>query len=294
MHFIKVAILFIFASATGKLKNMRKLFTLLLAVLLTASTASAQFCYTRLGIGISGSISSNRDLLYSYTSSGSGLTAKVVPLGLGRGFTGVAAFGFKPSKYIGLELGISEFIGLPRYADSLVNFPGGTNAEALIKGNMLSILPAIVISPGFEHIDPYARLGVAIGIRPRMYGQMTFTQASTNPPNEYKLLREYYGGVAVGLNAAMGVSWIVNDLISLYAEFTFTSINYTPKYSELIQYERNGVDELSTLTVKQTKTEYYNSINLNENVPDTSPDKELKKTIPFSNAGLAFGIAFHF
>jgi hypothetical protein len=273
---------------------MKKSLTLLICALILGFTTNAQFYYTRIGVAVTGSISSNRDLLYSYTSSGSGQTAHAVPVGLGRGFTGTAAFGFKPSKYIGLEIGISEFVGFPRYADSIVNFPGGTNAEAAFKGNMLSILPAVVISPGFEKIDPYARLGLVIGIRPRIYGQMTYTQASTNPPNEYKVIREYYGNAAIGLNAAMGVNWTISDLISLYAEFTFTSISYAPNYSEIILYDKNGVDQLSTLTVKQTKTEYYNSITLNEDIPDTSPNKELKKSIPFSNAGLSFGIAFHF
>lgn len=273
---------------------MKKSFPILIVLIMIGNLAHSQFFYTRIGVGITGSIAANRGMLYSYSNDGSTTTVYAVPVGLGRGFTGSAVFGFKPNKYFGLELGISEFLGLARTGDSVSHFPGGGNLESKIRGNMFSLLPAIVISPGLKHVDPYARLGMVIGIRPTILATADYSQASTNPPNEYHMVRQYYGNIAVGLNAAMGVNWTVNNLISLYAEFTFTSINYNPNYSEVIHFEKNGVDELSTLTVKQTKTEYYNSLNPNEQIPDTSPDKAFKLSIPFSSAGLAFGIAFHF
>jgi hypothetical protein len=254
----------------------------------------AQDFYTRLGVGVSAGISSNLDLLYSYSNTGSGRQVTVVPVGFGRGFTGVAAFGYNVSKYVSLEFGVSQFMGLPKFADSVMKFPGGTAGQAKVKGNMLSLQPAIVIRPGFKDIDPYARIGFILGIRPRVNATADFTNASTNPPQESEAIRQYYGGVAAGLNAALGVSWTINSLVSLYAECNFSSINYSPKYSEVISYEKNGVDQLSTLSVKQTKTEYYNNVRPDEEIPETSPDKALRKSLPFSNAGIAFGILFHF
>jgi hypothetical protein len=254
----------------------------------------AQNFYTRLGIGVSGGISSNLDLLYSYSNTGSGLQVTVVPVGFGRGFTGVAAFGYKPSKFISLEFAVSQFMGLSKIADSIMKFPGGSAVQAKVKGNMLSLNPAIVISPGFEDINPYARIGFILGIRPVVNATADFTNASVYPAEESQAVRQYYGGVAAGLNAALGVSWSVSSLISLYAECGFSSINYSPLYSEVVFYEKNGVDQLSTLTVKQTKTEYYNNIRPDEEIPETSPDKQLRKSLPFSNAGINFGIVFHF
>jgi|CryBogDrversion2_1035201.scaffolds.fasta_scaffold00666_4 Outer membrane protein beta-barrel domain len=273
---------------------MKKTIPFLFILMFLSPLAEAQFYYARLGFGISGSISNNRDLLYSYSNDGSTRSVTAVPLGLGRGITGIAAFGYKPSKYIGIEIGLSEFVGLPRIADSVANVPGGTNVEARVKGNMLCLTPAVVISPGFEKVDPYARIGLVIGLRPTINATVTYTRGGVNPPEEYKIVRQYYGNIALGLNAAMGVAWNITDLISLYAEFDFTSINYSPNYSDVILYQKNGVDQLSTLTVKQTKTEYHNSINPDEKIADTSPDQALKKTLPFSNAGMTFGITFHF
>ena len=273
---------------------MKKTLLFLFILMIMSQLAQAQFYYARLGFGVSGAISSNRDLLYSYSSNGSTRSVTAVPLGLGRGITGIAAFGFKPSKYIGIEIGLSEFVGLPKIADSVTDLPGGYSVEARVKGNMLCLTPAVVISPGFEKVDPYARIGLVIGLRPTINATVTYEKGSVNPPEEYKMVRQYYGNVALGLNAAMGVNWNINDLISLFAEFNFTSINYSPNYSEVTLFEKNGVDQLSTLTVKQTKTEYHNSINPDEQIADTSPNQELKKTLPFSNAGLFFGITFHF
>jgi hypothetical protein len=273
---------------------MKKPLLILVFCLSLAGLTQAQNFYTRLGVGVSGGISSNLDILYSYSNTGSGRQVTVVPVGFGRGFTGSVAFGYTPSKYIGIEFGISEFIGLPKIADSVMKFPGGSAVEARIKGNMLALNPAIVLRPGFAGIDPYARIGFILGIRPVVNATADFTNASTNPPQESEAIRQFYGGVAAGLNAALGVTWSVSTVISLYAECNFSSINYSPKYSEVIFYEKNGVDQLPSLTVKQTKTEYYNNIRPDEEIPETNPDKQLRKSLPFSNAGLAFGIQFKF
>jgi hypothetical protein len=273
---------------------MKKHLLTLLLILTFAGLAEAQSFYTRLGVGVGPGIANNLDMLYSYSNDGTNRMVTVMPLGLGRGFTGVAAFGYQPSKYIGLEFGISQFLGFPKIADSVVNLPGGTSGEVRVTGTMLSLLPAIVIRPGLGDVDPYARVGFILGIRPTINATAEVTNASTNPPEEAEAIRHLYGGVAAGLNAALGISWAVNDLVSLYAEGSFSSISYSPRYGELVKYEVNGVDQLPEMTVKEKETEYYSNINPDEVIPDTSPNKELRKSLPFSNASFNFGIIFKF
>jgi hypothetical protein len=218
----------------------------------------------------------------------------VVPVGFGTGFTGVAAFGYAPSKYVSLEFGMSQFIGFPNIADSIIKVPGGSSVQAKIKGNMLALMPSIVLSPGLENLNPYARIGFILGIRPTVNATVDAVNGSTNPVEEIQAVRHFYGGVAAGMNGAMGVTWAIDPMISLYAELSFSSINYSPRSSEVVLYEKNGVDQLSTLTVKETKTEYYSNVYPDEQIPDTSPDKALRKSLPFSNAGMNFGIIFKF
>lgn len=273
---------------------MKKLLLIILFAMAFNGMSYAQSFYTRLGVGVGPGIANNLDMLYSYSNDGTNRMVTVMPLGLGRGFTGVAAFGFQPSKYIGLEFGISQFLGFPKIADSVVRLPGGTSGEVRVTGTMLSLLPAIVIRPGLGDVDPYARVGFILGIRPAINATAEVTNAGTNPPEEAEAVRHFYGGVAAGLNAALGISWTVSDLVSLYAEGSFSSISYSPRYSEVVKYDINGVDQLPTMTVKQKETEYYSNINPDEVIPDTSPDKELRKSLPFSNASFAFGIIFKF
>ncbi len=71
------------------------------------------------------------------------------------------------SQYIGIELGINEFIGLNKNVKySYTSTSGSSSSEAQISGMMLQIVPAIVITPGLEKVNPYARLGMIAGILP--------------------------------------------------------------------------------------------------------------------------------
>lgn len=280
-------------SKTNYIPMKKQIYLALLFLVLCGATRAQNF-YVRLGVGVSGGISSNLDLLYSYSGDASHRMVSVVPLSLGRGFTGVAAFGYRPSKYVAFELGISQFLGFPKEADSVISMPGSWATEATVTGTMLALNPAIVLSPGFRYINPYARIGFILGIRPTINATGESYNASTYPTEDSKAIRHFYGGVAAGLNAALGVSWKVNKTIGLFAEFAFSALNYSPRYSEITYYEYNGVDQLSSLTLKQKKTEYYSNIDPDEEIPDTSPDKQLRKSIPFSNAGANIGITFNF
>lgn len=273
---------------------MKKRLCLIASGILFVMAVQAQFYYARLGVGVSAGTSSNLDLLYSYSTSSAGRMVTVVPVGFGRGFTGVAAFGFSPTKNISLELGISQLVGFPKYADSVVRLPGGATNEAFVKGNMLSLVPAVVIKPGFEKVDPYARIGFILGIRPVVNATAEYTNSSVNPAEEYTMVRHFYGGVAAGFSGALGVNYYISDLVTFFAEVSFNSINYSPKRSEVILFEKNGEDMLYTLTEKQKKTEYYNNVYPDEQIPDTSPNKALRKSLPFSNAGINFGVMFNF
>jgi hypothetical protein len=158
---------------------MKKLFLILIFAMALHAMSYAQSFYARLGVGVGPGIANNLDMLYSYSNDGSNRMVTVMPLGLGRGFTGTAAFGYNPSKYIGLEFGISQFLGFPKIADSVAKLPGGTSGEVRVTGNMLSLLPAIVIRPGLGDVDPYARLGFILGIRPTINATAEVTNPST-------------------------------------------------------------------------------------------------------------------
>ncbi|MCK9422333.1 MAG: outer membrane beta-barrel protein [Bacteroidales bacterium] len=272
---------------------MKKIFFLVLLGTMLAGVVNAQKFYTRLGIGLSGGTTSNLDMLYKYTTDGNKETIEVVPVDLGSGFTGTVGFGYMVKKYLGFELSVSEFIGFPNLGDSIMKFPGGYNVTARLTGNMLNITPAIVITAGLEKVNPYARFGLVIGVLPNMYGRIEATQA-TNPPNDIVMIKKFYGGVALGYNAALGVDFNISKVVSLYAEAAFQGITWSPFYADITKYTVNGNDHLADLTTFQKQTEYYSKLQLNAYVSPDVPKKELRKTYSFDNAGITLGVRFKF
>lgn len=245
-------------------------------------------------MGLSLGTSYTLDLLYKYTEDANGRTLRVEPVDLGSGFSGTAAFGIMPGRYVGFELAISDFNGFINRGDSTVKLFGGTNAEASIKANVLSLIPSVVITAGLDKINPYARLGISIGVLPAMYYRYESYQPTTNPPKDIEAVERYSAGVALGFQATGGVTFRLGKVIGLFIEMNFTGISYAPKKSELIRYSLNGEDQLPTMNTKQRETLYFSKLNLDEEIPDTSPDKKLLESFSLNSLGACFGVVFRF
>jgi len=272
---------------------MKRILLSLVSVMLLASVANSQGFYARVGVGLSGGTTCNLDMLYKYTNDGTTRKIEVVPVDLGSGFTGAASVGYMVKKYFGFELSISQFLGFSNVGDSIMRIPGAMNATAKISGSMLSVIPAVVITAGLDKVNPYARFGIVLGVMPRIYGRYEATQ-TTNPPTDIVIWKQFYGGMALGFNATAGVDFNLSKVVNFFVEATFNGITWSPNYSEIVTWTKNGVDELPTKNAKEIKTKYYSTIDLNEQIPDTNPDKKLRSTYPFNNAGVSFGVKFKF
>ncbi len=276
---------------------MKKTFILVLCTILFTGYSNAQKSqkfYARVGIGVAAGTSNSLDMLYKYTNDGVNQTLKIQPVDLGSGFNGTAAFGFMPSKYVGFEIAISDFFGFPNFGDSIVKMPGGTTTYAAIKVNVLSVIPSVVITAGLDKVNPYARFGVVLGVYPVMRNFYEADQPTVNPPKKIEAILEYTGGIALGFSATGGVTFKINKLISLYAELNYIGMSFAPTESELTKFTVDGVNQLTTLNTKQRETLYVTKLNLNEKIPDTSPNKELLKNYPLNSVGASFGVMFKF
>lgn len=273
---------------------MKKILFMLLISFVAMNTAQAQKFYARLGIGGGISTSSSFDMLYKYETDGSSRTISIVPVGLGSGFNGSASFGYMFSKYVGIDLSLNGFLGVPTSGDSVVQLLGGTQAGIKVAGALISVTPGVVITAGLDKVNPYARFGLQIGALPLMFARYTSENASVNPAQKTEATNGYYGGVALGYMATGGCDFRLSKLINLFAELTFAHATWSPSYSEIIEYTVNGEDKLSTLTVHQKKTDFVDKINSNTIPSANTPKQALRKTIPFSTASLNFGIKFRF
>ena len=248
--------------------------------------------YIQLGLGGGVSTASSFDMLYKYSGDGANSKISVVPVGLGNGFNGSLAFGYWFNKYLAVEISVSEFLGLPTEGDSVINLIGASNATVKVRGSMLSVTPAIVISAGLEKINPYARFGLLVGALPYMITKYNEDNASTNPPLAKEIYNQYYGGVALGYTAAGGVSFNFTRLLSFFVELQFSHATWSPDHSEIMKYTVNGEDKLSGLTPWQKQADFVWERYTKGTIDMSQPRQELRKTYPFSTASINIGLKF--
>lgn len=215
--------------------------------------------------------------------------SEVKPMSLGLGFDAGLNLGYMFNKNVGIELGASYLIGGKNKFK--YTYSDGTE-EVFYKASMIRIIPAVVIAAGFETIDPYAKFGALIGFGSFKYeSEGTYDDAfrSTMATEEvYKV--KYKGGVAFGFYAALGANYNLSEKLALFAELNLESMSYAPTKGEITEYTIDGVDQLGSMDVKDKEWEFVKEINYDENIPDTSPDKELKEKYPFSSIGLNLGV----
>jgi hypothetical protein len=88
-----------------------------------------------------------------------------VDLAFGKGINFGGAIGYKFNKYVGTELNVSYLLG----GTTKTKYSSTTSASSIsfnsdYSATMLSFIPSIVITPGFEKINPYTRFGLIIGL----------------------------------------------------------------------------------------------------------------------------------
>jgi hypothetical protein len=270
---------------------------------------NAQKAYIRLGVGGGIGLKQygpvithdpaggyNIDLWADETRTSSSDNLECKSLGLGGGLNANLAFGYMLSDYIGIELGVNQFIGLSKKINySSSNSYGDYTMEAKVSGMMLQVVPAIVITPGLEKINPYARLGMIIGVLPSIIEKTNSTDTyigeqlkatTTTTIDKIKLS----GGIAAGFTAAGGVAFNLGEKLDFFTELVFNGITYAPSKGKYKEWTVDGVDVLASATTKQKEWTYEKKYNESEVIPNGNPDKQPKMSINFSNVELNIGI----
>jgi hypothetical protein len=195
---------------------------------------------------------------------------------------------------VGGELGINEFIGLAKKTHSTNNTSSSSSTtDNKISGMMLQIVPAIVIKAGLEKINPYARLGMIVGVLPSITIDSKNSSTSSggsraSTSQEFKL--KLSGGVAVGFTAAGGVAYNISDMLSLYGELVYNGISYSPAKGIYKKYTVDGNDKLATMTTKEKETTFVKKFDASETISDDSPSKTPKISFTFSDVLLNVGV----
>jgi hypothetical protein len=263
---------------------------LIIGLLLIGMSIQAQKAYVRAGLGAAVSTSANMAREYNSSSTSSTLTSKKA--GLGTGLPFVIAPGYKFNEHFGVELGINYFYGFTIKEKN----EGYSSSENKYHGQMLSLVPAFIMTFSVDKIHPYARLGLILGV---MNSVVYKSHQTSNPElkaaaTEIDSKSKDYGGIAIGAQAALGTDYAISDKISLFGEIQVDGISYAPKHGKYLEYSQNGVDVMGDRTEKQNKWDYKKEIDFSQAMPDDQPDQVARVNHRFGNVGLVVGVKFNF
>jgi hypothetical protein len=259
---------------------------------LIAGNIFAQGAYVSANIGYGFMASSanlnNGDYLdfYNYTSGSNSATYEQVNVSLGKGLNFGGTIGYMFNKNIGAELGISYLMGGKSKAKD--SYSGGTT-DYTLSSKMLRINPCLVLTAGLEKINPYARFGLVIGKGSVKY---EYNDNDDGDISIYKMKLD--GGMALGLTAAIGATYSLNDKMSLFGELNMVNLSYAPKQGEITEATYNGIDELPNMTTSDKKIDFVDSYTeqFETNPPDSEPTQMLKYKLPYGSFGINFGVRF--
>jgi hypothetical protein len=265
------------------------------------SSPTGLYVKATFGIGIGLTPATMTQTKTTMVTEGSTTTiADAIKVNLGTGLPLGISAGYKFDDHYGVELGIDYFSGFSTSkTDSRTTISGGQSstdeAKTKVSASMLSITPSFVMQTEWGKVFPYARIGAEIGVvnnYKTVYSGVTYLFKSSAPTGDETT--KDYGGITIGVKAAVGVEYPITDLISLFGEIQARAISFSPKHGKVTKYTVNGQDELSTLTTKQSKWDFEKSIDSSVAPSADQPNQVLRVTHSLSNVALAIGVKFNF
>ncbi|WP_394759392.1 outer membrane beta-barrel protein [Flavobacterium sp.] len=231
---------------------------------------------------------------YNGTSTTTSDSFELVKLSLGKGLNFSGQFGYMFNKNVGAEIGVGYLIGSETTAtNSDINSFNSNTSTNTLKANQIQIKPTLVIAAGFEKINPYAKIGLVMGMSKTMYTNNEIDTNSFGTDITY-MEAEMTGGLMLGFRASAGLNYALNDKISLFAELTSINGKIKPTKGEITTYTENGVNVLPDFTYNDSHFEFIDEGTFTGPEPDSVAQKALRPNFSASSLGLNFGVAFHF
>lgn len=262
---------------------------ILFVLILATSRVYGQGGYLNINAGYGFQMSSgNLGNFYNFSTTNSSNTYKQINLSLGKGFNFGGAIGYMFNKNIGSEIGISYLVGAKSKAQDI--YVGG-QTDYKLSARMLRINPSLVISSGYNLINPYAKIGLLIGSG-SVFEELVDNDGGDLTEGKIKM----NGGVALGANASLGVLCKLSKRFYFFGELNMVNMSYAPTKGKLTEATLNGVDILSDMTTSEKETDYVDSYTESQSNPqlDSQPTKSLKVKMPFGSVGAILGLRICF
>lgn len=278
-------------------KNILFAFATLIAVSAHAQRPEKQSSvYVRAGIGYAMPLGGSYTFVGGMPMNGTGteLTASpgsysfdVQKASFGSGVSASAGFGYMFNEHVGIDLGVNVGVANKKYEYKETS-PGSYIATRTSYAKLpVLVMPSLVLATGGERVNVYSRVGVVAAVAGKIMAEDYFSAS----PNSRTIITETKNKLSVGFTGTLGAKYYVADGLALSAELTGTYLDINAKSSEVTEWNINGVNYLSTLTISERSTVYSekfvtDALNPNPDVPANMQPVYAS----FSNIGIAIGI----
>lgn len=275
------------------------------------------------------------DAVNPATGATTTLSEKVLTGSYGEGVRGGLSFGYNFNQYVAVEGTFNYFHSKKNLMTRNLTTIQGTQTKVggvESHGHVTAIdfAPSLVISPGFEKLNPYVRFGVVVPLWGRLYIETDASRSRTSAvPGQPATIvaqtdihrkEEIEPNPTIGFQGAMGVTYPLGKRFDLFAEAEYRNVPVKGKNKEVTEYEEvtnivnttngqvistqsRGLNDLSTA---ERNTEYVTTLDQNSNTPtgttgaktnykdDNAPSNDLKSYINIGGLGLNLGVRVRF
>jgi hypothetical protein len=262
------------------------------------------------------------------------ISEKVLTGSYGAGGRGGLSFGWNLNKYMAVEATFNYYHSNKNLMTREVTTLAGTTTvvgkiESHGYVNAVDFAPSLVVSPGFEKVNPYVRFGLVVPLWGRLNIETDASRSGTTvitggatARTQTTIHREeqVHPNITLGFQGAFGVAFPVCHSLDIFVEAEYRNIPVKSKKKEVQAYDENtnvlnpstgaviatqhrGLSDLSTA---ERETEYVTTIDQSSNTPvstsgatvtyknDDKPANDLKSYINIGGLGANAGVRWHF
>jgi hypothetical protein len=262
------------------------------------------------------------------------ISEKVLTGSYGAGGRGGLSFGWNLNKYMAVEATFNYYHSKQNLMTREITTLAGTSTvvgkiEANGYVNAVDFAPGLIVSPGFEKVNPYVRFGLVVPLWGRLNIETdasksgtTVITGGTTAATKTVIHREeqVHPNITLGFQGAFGVTFPISHKLDIFVEAEYRNIPVKSKKKEVQTYEENtqvinpatgavittihrGLSDLSTA---EKNTEYVTTLDQSSNTPtgasgtkttyknDDKPSNDLKSYINIGGLGANAGLRWHF
>jgi hypothetical protein len=261
------------------------------------------------------------------------ISEKVLTGSYGAGARGGLSFGWNLNKYMAIEATFNYYRSKENLMTREVTTLAGANTvlgkiEANGYVRAVDFAPSLVVSPGFEKVNPYVRFGLVVPLWGRLNIETDASQTGSTVVGTNTFItqtaihreEQVHPNVTLGFQGAFGVAFPIAKKLDIFVEAEYRNIPVKSKNKEVQVYDENtkvinpttgatvntvhrGLSDLSTA---ERETKYVNTLDASSNTPvgqsgakvsyknDDQPSNDLKSYINIGGLGGNAGLRWRF